>query len=97
MSIHYIEPLSRAISRTKQALFNPMDPRKWFVVGFSAFLAALTDVQVSGGVPNTGIRKTSEFRSGSSVVLPSKSLGMAGKPSRMGDADRLCLVSIFGD
>ena len=61
MSIHYIEPLSRAISRTKQALFNPMDPRKWFVIGFSAFLAALTDVQVSGGVPNTGIRKTSDF------------------------------------
>jgi hypothetical protein len=61
MSIHYIEPLSSAISRTKQALFNPMDPRKWFVVGFSAFLATLTDVQVSGSVPNTGIRKTSNL------------------------------------
>ena len=72
MSIHYIEPLSRAISRTKQALFNPMDPRKWFVIGFSAFLAALTDVQVSGGVPNTGIRKTSDFDLESVLYFPQR-------------------------
>ncbi len=72
MSIHYLEPLSRAISRTKQALFNPMDPRKWFVVGFSAFLAALTDVQVSGGVPNTGIRKTSDFNLEAVLYFPQR-------------------------
>ncbi len=72
MSIHYIEPLSRAISRTKQALFNPMDPKKWFVVGFSAFLAALADVQVSGGVPNTSIRKASNFNLEQVLYFPQR-------------------------
>ena len=75
MRIHYIEPLSRAISRTKQALFNPMDLRKWFVVGFSAFLAALADVQVSGGVPNTSIRKVIEFQPGSKCCTSLKEHG----------------------
>ena len=43
MSISYIEPLSRAWNRMKKALFQPFDISKWFVVGFTAFLAGLID------------------------------------------------------
>jgi hypothetical protein len=57
MSIHYLRPLSRGISRTKQALFNPIDVKKWFIVGFAAFLTSLADVNLSGSVPNADIRK----------------------------------------
>ena len=73
MSIHYIEPLSRAISRTKQALFNPMDLKKWFVVGFAAFLAALADVGLSGGgVPNPSIRRVSNFNLEQVLYFPQR-------------------------
>jgi hypothetical protein len=43
MSIHYIDPLSRALGRMKKALFKPFDIGKWFTLGFTAFLAGLTD------------------------------------------------------
>ncbi len=43
MNIEYVEPLSRGWNRMKKALFRPFDLRKWFVVGFTAFLAGLTD------------------------------------------------------
>jgi hypothetical protein len=49
MDIHYIEPLSRGYHRMKQALFQPFDLRKWFVVGFTAFLAGLTDCHGGSG------------------------------------------------
>ena len=39
MNIQYIEPLSRGFARMKTALFTPFDIKKWFVVGFTAFLA----------------------------------------------------------
>ena len=41
MTIHFMEPLSRAWNRMKIALFKPFDIHKWFVVGFNAFLAGL--------------------------------------------------------
>ncbi len=41
MQITYIDPLSRAYERMKKALFQPFSFRKWFVVGFTAFLAGL--------------------------------------------------------
>jgi len=43
MNIAYFEPLGRAWSRMKMALFKPFDLNKWFVVGFNAFLAGLLD------------------------------------------------------
>lgn len=43
MNIEYFEPLSRAWNRMKIALFKPFDITKWFVIGFSAFLAGLTE------------------------------------------------------
>jgi hypothetical protein len=52
MSIQYIEPLSKGFARMKKSLFNPFDLQKWFVVGFTAFLAGLADCG-SGG--HTGI------------------------------------------
>ena len=41
MSIEYIEALSRAWNRMTTALFEPFDIGKWFVLGFTAFLAGL--------------------------------------------------------
>jgi hypothetical protein len=41
MTIAYFEPLSRAWQRMKQALFNPFNLNKWFIIGFNAFLAGL--------------------------------------------------------
>jgi hypothetical protein len=47
MQIAYTDPLLKAWNRMKQALFKPFDISKWFVVGFTAFLAGLA----SGGSP----------------------------------------------
>jgi len=49
MNIEYFEPLSRAWNRMKIALFKPFDITKWFVIGFSAFLAGLTEGNGSSG------------------------------------------------
>lgn len=49
MEIQYFSPLSRGWGRMKKALFQPFDLKKWFVVGFTAFLAGLTDWKGGGG------------------------------------------------
>ncbi len=57
MVISYSEPLSRAWSRMKKALFQPFDINKWFRVGFTAWLAGLTDCNGGnggGGGKNSG-------------------------------------------
>jgi hypothetical protein len=43
MIIQYFEPFTNAWKRMVNALFHPFDLSKWFVVGFSAFLAGLVD------------------------------------------------------
>ncbi|MFZ5518000.1 MAG: DUF7544 domain-containing protein [Candidatus Zhuqueibacterota bacterium] len=43
MTIRYIEPLQQAWEKMRTALFRPFDISKWFTVGFTAFLAGLTD------------------------------------------------------
>ena len=43
MSISFFDPLSRAWGRMIEALFKPFDIGKWFAVGFTAFLAELTE------------------------------------------------------
>jgi hypothetical protein len=48
MTIEIIEPLLRGWARTKKALFKPFDLRKWFLVGFTAFLAGLTESHGGG-------------------------------------------------
>lgn len=49
MNIQYLEPFSRALTRMKKALFQPFDIRKWFILGFTAFLSGLTDCHGSSG------------------------------------------------
>jgi hypothetical protein len=48
MTIEYWSPFVRAFGRMKKALFQPFDLRKWFVVGFTAFLAGVMDWQGGG-------------------------------------------------
>ncbi|MBN2008603.1 hypothetical protein JW960_04565 [candidate division KSB1 bacterium] len=49
MNIQFLNPLSRAWDRMVIALFKPFDLMKWFVVGFTAFLADLTGGSYGGG------------------------------------------------
>ncbi len=44
MEIAYIGPLSRGWDRMRTILFRPFDLGKWFVLGFTVFLAELTDL-----------------------------------------------------
>ena len=55
MNIRYLDPLSRAWGRMKKALFSPFNLKKWFVVGFTAFLAGLTEGPGGGG--GNGVKK----------------------------------------
>ncbi|MBN1301325.1 MAG: hypothetical protein JW995_08920 [Melioribacteraceae bacterium] len=47
--VRYAEPLSDGWNLMKKALFKPFDIKKWFIVGFTAFLAGLTDCAGGGG------------------------------------------------
>jgi len=52
MNILYGTPLTRGWERMKKALFHPFDIGKWFTLGFTAFLAGLSDCQGSSGGGN---------------------------------------------
>ncbi|MFC1556220.1 hypothetical protein ACFL67_03970 [candidate division KSB1 bacterium] len=56
MDIRYIEPLFLGLGRMKKALFQPFDLKKWFVVGFTAFLAGLLDGHKGGGDSDNGVK-----------------------------------------
>lgn len=47
--VSVIDPISPAIRRVRTVLFRPFDLGKWFVIGFSAWLAQLGSGQGSGG------------------------------------------------
>ncbi len=49
MRISLVEPLSRGWNRMTRMLFQPFDPGKWLVLGFSAWLAGLTSGGGGGG------------------------------------------------
>lgn len=49
MTIRFFDPFSRAFKRMTKALFHPFEIKKWFVVGFTAFLSELTDCGGNGG------------------------------------------------
>jgi hypothetical protein len=53
MNISYSGALSRAWGRMKKALFCPFDINKWFVVGFTAFLAGLADKHGGSSSPDS--------------------------------------------
>jgi hypothetical protein len=58
MTIAYMEPLTRAWRRMKDALFRPFDLTRWLMIGFTAFLAQL----MGGGLrfPNSSFTKDLE-------------------------------------
>ena len=60
MNVQFVEPLNRAWSRMKTALFKPFDIHKWFVVGFNAFLAGLMGASNGGSGARAG--KEGNFR-----------------------------------
>jgi hypothetical protein len=47
-TVSVIEPISPAFEKVKTMLFSPFDLRKWFVIGFCAWLAYLGKVRESG-------------------------------------------------
>ena len=53
MTLSVTEPISRAINRTREILFEPFDIAKWFKLGFCAFLAHLADSSGGGASGNT--------------------------------------------
>jgi len=56
-------PVTRAIERVRQVLFNPFDLGKWFVIGFCAWLAGLGESGGgSGGNFNSGSNHGGDFR-----------------------------------
>jgi hypothetical protein len=61
LDIRYFEPLSRAYERMRRALFHPFDIKKWFVVGFTAFLAGLTDCRGNNGGGGGKFRGAHDF------------------------------------
>ncbi len=67
MNINYIDPLSKALSHMRNALFNPFNLNKWLILGFTAFLAGLLDGPdgKGGGNDNNGndfhLRDIAEF------------------------------------
>ncbi len=54
MNISVTDPIGRAIERTKRILFRPFQWRKWFVLGFCAFLAQLGEGG-GGSIPNWNV------------------------------------------
>lgn len=53
--VSVIEPITPAIERVKTILFRPFDLGKWFVIGFSAWLAQLSQ-GAGGGNGRGGVR-----------------------------------------
>jgi hypothetical protein len=52
MQIAYIAPLSNAWKRMRKSLFKPFDIKKWFVIGFTAFLANLLEWESGSSANN---------------------------------------------
>lgn len=52
MAISVIAPVSQAFEETRRALFQPFQLSKWFIVGFSAFLAAFLGTEGGGFNPS---------------------------------------------
>lgn len=69
MIIQYREPLEKGFYRMKKALFQPFQLTKWISVGFTAFLAGLTECSSSSGggpssqgkIPDIGNFDPAEF------------------------------------
>jgi hypothetical protein len=71
MNIQFLDPLTRALARMKKALFKPFDLKKWFVVGFTAFLADLSDYARGGG-SQTGRESAGDFNWDEAINFPQR-------------------------
>jgi hypothetical protein len=71
MRIQYITPLSRGITRTRMALFHPLDINKWFAIGLAAFLAGLADVGFPS-IPGFNISRGSQFNLEQVLYFPQR-------------------------
>jgi hypothetical protein len=71
MTIQYIAPLMRAFARTKRDLFGAFDLKKWFVIGFTAFLAKLTDLGFPGA-PSSSWRRRSKVEIDDVMSFPQR-------------------------
>ena len=57
MKANFSQPLKNGFNRMKKALFQPFEISKWIYIGFTAFLAGLTDFTGgSGGGGNSGTK-----------------------------------------
>lgn len=58
MNINFSQPLLKGFTRMKKVLFQPFDITKWINIGFTAFLAGLTEFWggSGGGGGNTGFK-----------------------------------------
>ena len=54
MTVNYSEPLTKGYNQMKKALFQPFDLSKWIAIGFTAFLAGLTDCSGGSGGGSNG-------------------------------------------
>lgn len=71
MNINFFDPLSRAWNRMTTALFRPFDLGKWFVIGFTAFLAGLMDSNGGGGGgSNSGVKIRRDYDFGCVLDFP---------------------------
>lgn len=68
MNIDFVNPLSRGWGRMKKALFQPFNLKKWFVVGFTVFLAELTEGPNGNGT--TGIHEKRHGDFGDVINFP---------------------------
>jgi hypothetical protein len=82
MNIQFIKPLSQGISRMQRDLFNPFHPKKWFIVGFTAFLAGLMDGGFSGNYfTGRNMGKGAEFDPEEILYFPQRAWQwLAGHP-----------------
>lgn len=74
-AIELLAPLGRAFDRMSRALFHPFDPAKWFVVGFSCWLARLLSGLGSGGAWSGG---GGQAQSAEAVAWGGAAAGTAG-------------------
>jgi len=74
MTIQYIAPLSRGIARMRRDLLNPFDLKKWFVIGFTAFLAGLGEFR-SSGFPGSSFRRRSNIGWEDVLYFPQRAWG----------------------
>jgi len=75
MGLSVVTPINQALDRTKRILFDPFDLKKWFVLGFCAWLSRLGEgggggnIRVPGGGGQPGGPGCGEFAHAKEWVL----------------------------